>query len=219
MHSWDIEMSDPWSFGWSQLFALTNALAVSAGLGLAWWGLHKWRIEQVGKRQCELAEDALALIFEAQDVFDSVRSPFGFAGEGASRERSEYESDQMRKTLDHQFVPIERLNSHADYFRRVQSVRPRLKAIFGSNATASLDEIFKIRNEIANASRMLSHYAEDAIDASHDERNEIRESRNRHEQTKWKGTQQPDLIDQRLVEAKNTLEARLEPLLRSRYRE
>jgi hypothetical protein len=176
-------MPDPWSFGWLQLFGLINAAAVCSGVCIAWWGLQKWRVEQVGKRQCELAEEALAPIFEAQDVFDNVRSPFGFAGEGASRERSDDESDKTRKTLDHQFVPIERLNSHAEYFRRVQAIRPRFKAIFGSNATSSLDEIFKIRNEIVVASRMLSHYAVDASDALPDQQNEIREGRRRHEKT------------------------------------
>jgi hypothetical protein len=204
-------MIDPWAFGWTQLFGLVNAAAVCVGVGIAWWGLQKWRVEQVGRRQCELAEEALALAFEAQDIFDYVRSPFGFVGEGASRQRSEGESEESRKVLDQQFVPLERLNHQADYFRRVQNIRPRLQAIFGSNATAHLDEILKIRNEIVVAARMLSHYAADGL---HD----ADEARRRHQQTKWKGMQTPDLIDDRLLECARGLEGRLEPILRSRYR-
>ncbi len=114
---------------------------------------------------------------------------------------------------------MERLNAHSEYFRRIQSIRPRLKAIFGTNTTSALDEIFKIRNEILIASRMLSEYVLDGLDNSPTERAEYRESRESHKQTKWKGMETPDQVDERVAKAKAALEERLEPLLKSRYRE
>ena len=101
-------MIDPWAFGWAHLFALINTAAVCSGVGLAFWGIQKWRVEQIGKRLCELAEDALALAHEAPDIFDHVRSPVAFMGEGSSRKGNPNESTEKRDALNQAFVPIER---------------------------------------------------------------------------------------------------------------
>jgi hypothetical protein len=211
-------MSDPWSFGWAQIIALVNTSAVFLGVGIAAWGLRKWRIEQIGKRQCELAEEALALSYEAQGVFDFIRSPIGFAGEGSTRKRSEGETEAEQKVLDQEFVSIERINNQADFFSRVQKLRPRFKALFGTEATEPLDEILKVRGDVILAARMLSHYAVDNIHASREERADSRANREKQQDVKWKGSSTPDLIDQRLSIARQKLETRISPLLKSRYR-
>lgn len=206
-------MSNPWAFGWDQLFGAVNTIAVVSGIAIAIWGIVKWRAEQIGKRQCELGEEALALCYEAQDVFDYVRNPAGFEGEGATRQRSAHESEETRQKLDSQFVPIERLNEQSDFFLRAQRLRPRFKALFGMDATAPIDELFKVRRDIVVAARILSHYAADAAptDAS------IADKRQKFEKTKWK-ISDDDEVQARLDNACRQVEKIVGPILKSRYR-
>lgn len=202
---------DPWSFGWDQLFALTQAIGVVAGTGIALWSLVKWRHEQVGRRQAELAEDALALMYEGREVINSVRSPGSFDGEGASRRANANEAADLRKLIDFEFIPIERLNAHADFFTRVQKLKPRLRALWGSASVEPLDELLKIRSEIIATAHMLSQLLTSKGSASFERVQKL-------EAIKWQGYSTPDAIDQRLVSATARLETIVEPVLRSRFR-
>ena len=56
-------------------------------------GIGAWKREFIGKRQIELAEQALAKFFEIKDAIAMIRSPFSRSDEGLSRQRSEHESE------------------------------------------------------------------------------------------------------------------------------
>jgi hypothetical protein len=212
-------MTDPWVFGWAQLFALINTLAVCSGVGLAFWSVGKWRAEQIGKRQCELAEDALALMYEAQWVFDYVRSPAEFEGEGSTRTGQADESVPVRVALNHQFVPLERMNARSDYFTKVTGLYPRYKAIFGRKAAVPVEEILKVRSEIIHAARMLSHYTRSNLEGATPETvDRRRKNQEKLEEVKWKGAGEPDPIDARLAGATAKLAENVAPILQSRYR-
>ena len=61
---------------------------------------------------------------------------------------------------------------------------------------------------------MLSIYAIDSFDKTEETYKQIR----KHEATKWLGSEEPDVIDDRLTKATEQLEKLVEPILKSRYR-
>ena len=59
-----------------------ESLALIIAAVIAAFGINAWRREHVGKKRAELAEETLALFYEAQDVINAARrSQFGYANE------------------------------------------------------------------------------------------------------------------------------------------
>lgn len=207
------------AFGWDQLFGLVTAVSIAAGAFIAWRGLRTWRQEQIERRQCELGEEALALMYEANDVFSAIRSPWSRTGEGSSRQRDENETEDERRARDDAYIPIERMNAHQAFFERVISVRPRFRAIFGRKTDKPLTEILKIRNDIGLAVGMLSR-----LEGREPPKDEGRLQRHlerieKYEAIKWAiEDEAQDEIERRLLSATNQIEKMVEPLLSSRYR-
>jgi len=188
-----------------------------AGVCVAFWGVNKWRREQIGKRQSELAEEALAVAYEAQDVFDHVRNPISFGGEGSSRPKDDNESEAENQRRDIRFVPFERLDHHKDYFLRVQRLRPKFMAMFGKSAASPLAAVLEIRADIIMAVNLLADIEEDLSGGAPEDWEELREQRRQNQTIKWK-RRENDPIDARIAKLSSELEARLEPILKSRYR-
>lgn len=122
-------------------------------------GVTAWKREFVGKRQLELAESVLALFYEAEDAIREIRRPFSFVGEGASRQRSEGETEEESRLMDHAYVVFERYQTRGKLFAELRSMRYRCMASFGASASEPFDEVSKIPHEIFVSARMLgSHY-------------------------------------------------------------
>ena len=64
------------------------------------YGIDAWRREFVGKRRMELAEEVLALFYQARDIIQSIRSPGGYVGEGQSRKQAPDERPEDKAALD-----------------------------------------------------------------------------------------------------------------------
>ena len=118
-------------------------------------GVNAWRREFIGKRRIELAENVLALFYEAQDAIREIRSPFSFGGEGSTRKRSEHEREEETQFLDQAYVVFERYQKREKLFAELRSMKYRVMATFGSNAGESFDEINAILNEIFSAAHIL----------------------------------------------------------------
>ncbi len=119
------------------------------------FGVNAWRREFVGKRRIELAENVLALFYEAQDAIREIRSPFSFGGEGSTRKRSEHEREEETQILDQAYVVFERYQKREKLFAELRSMKYRVMATFGSNAGKFFDEINAILNEIFSAANIL----------------------------------------------------------------
>jgi hypothetical protein len=210
-------MNNPWTFGWDQLFSLVTAGAVAAGAVAAWVGLRTWRQEQIERRQCELAEEALALMYEAQEVFASIRHPASYGGEGSSRIQGENETPEEKQARDLAFVPIERINSFGDFFGRVVSVRPRFRAMFGKDADGPLAEILGIRGQIVLAVRMLRRLEGRDVPDDPQKAEEHHQRIQKNEAIKW-SDEDNDEIEATLAQASKRMEKFVGPILRSRYR-
>ena len=137
----------------------------SISLIIAAWtvilGVNAWRHEFIGKRRIGLAEEVLALFYEARDVISYIRSPFGYVGEGSSRKSSESESPEEKQIYDNAYVVVERYNKNRELFNKIYSMRYRFMAQFGKEASVPFDDLRKIVNDIFIASQMLTHYWKD----------------------------------------------------------
>lgn len=121
-------------------------------------GINAWRREFVGKRRIELAEDVLALFYEAQDAIREIRNPAGFVGEGTTRKRVDNEREEVSQILDQAYVVFERYQKREKLFAELRSKKYRVMATFGSETDVSFDELNMIINEIFSAAHILGTY-------------------------------------------------------------
>jgi len=134
----------------------------SVSLIIAAWvviiGVNAWRREYIGKRRIELAEEVLSLFYEARDVIRYIRNPFGYGGEGSTRNVDPNESPEEKRINDNAYVVFERYNKRQDLFNKLYSMRYRYMARFGKDSAKSFNDLQKIVNEIFISARMLPHY-------------------------------------------------------------
>lgn len=119
------------------------------------YGFDAWRREHVGKRRIELAEEVLALFYQAKDAIADIRSPFGHGGEGRTRRAGPSETPEEKEALDRAFVLVERYGRHSELFAKIHAARYRFMAQVGVPETEPFDQLHGIVNElIVSAQRM-----------------------------------------------------------------
>lgn len=134
---------------------VVTASAACFGAYLGYRGLEKWRVETIGKRKAELAEQALIAFYEARDVFLWVRSRGMRAGEGSSRTPAAGESQTQQEKRNTYFIPIERLTHQKELFAKLQTLRYAFAAQFDETATEPFKAILGVHNEIQSAASVL----------------------------------------------------------------
>ncbi len=125
----------------------------------AMYGFDAWRREHIGKRRIELAEEVLALFYQAKDAIDAMRSPFGYGGEGQSRKADADELPEHKEALDRAFVLIERYNRYSDVFAKLHALRYRFIAQNGPDKAEPFDGLNVIVNELIGAARKMARLA------------------------------------------------------------
>src|SRR5215208_1238747 len=115
---------------------LIQYLSVIAASIVAILGVRSWYSEFIGKRRVELAEEVLALFYQARDIVAEMRAPFSSGGEGQTRKPGPNESSRDKEALDSAFVLIERYVRHSEQFSRIQALRYRFMATFGKEKAA-----------------------------------------------------------------------------------
>jgi len=124
-------------------------LATVIAAGTAIWGICAWRQEYRGKRQIDLAEEVLALVYEARDVLEAVRSPLEREAEGSTRPTAPDEIDKEKAMLNQAYIQIERCNSRQDLFARLRSLRYRFMAQHGEDPAKPFEELNAIRRKLS----------------------------------------------------------------------
>lgn len=122
---------------------------------VAIYGIDAWRRELRGKKQVELAEEVLALFYEAKDVISAIRSVVGYMGEGKTRKRGPNEKPEDSEALDSAYVVFERYQGRQELFNRIHALRYRFRVHFGDEAAAPFEELSRIVNKLLTASHML----------------------------------------------------------------
>lgn len=135
---------------------LIQGLAIILASGVAVYGIDTWRREFRGKRQIELAEEVLALFYEARDLIAAIRNPLGFAREGKTREPGPNERPEDKASLDRAYVLIERYNEHRALFAQIQSLRYRFMAVFGRGAVKPFDDLNAVIFELLSSARQMA---------------------------------------------------------------
>ncbi|WP_353191429.1 hypothetical protein [Pandoraea pnomenusa] len=135
-------------------FAKVAALAAAY---VAFRGLYTWRRDFIGRRQLELAEDALVMFYKARDAIAAIRSPMTWGGEVGALERDDGESDfqfQSRQTV----APVfKRSESYSELFAEIEAMRYRYMARFGEGAAKPFEDMVRLRIRILLKAR---HYAQ-----------------------------------------------------------
>ena len=140
-----------------------QSIAVIIASIVAFLGINSWRKEFVGKRKMELAEEILALFYQAKNTIEWMRFPAGYSNEGSSRTKEASETTEQKNIRDAAFVGVERYNKHSDIFGRIHALRYRFMAQFGKDAAAPFDKLKSILDELFVARRqwvMLSEVDE-----------------------------------------------------------
>jgi len=175
-----------------------NRLSTLIAVLLAIYGIDSWRREHSGKRQIELAEDALALFYEASDVIKHLRHPFSFSSETESIERGKSESDSEFQARKNASVVFKRYNDHQELFNKLHAMRYRFMAQFGKDKAKPFDDIRIIVNDITSAARTLSrlwareNFHSDAQWEAH------RKQVEKFEAIFWEGLEEDDPINPRV---------------------
>lgn len=209
-------MSQHWSFGWDEIAAFANAGAVVVAALVGGWGVKRWRTERVETRQAELAEEALALMYRAPEVFNYIRNPGSFHKEGETRHREERESDEEARARDLDFMPFERINNHRKYFERVIDIRPSIKAIFGKDKAVPLDKVLEIRSDISRAAWMITMLKRRGPFGTDEQLEKHLDQIEEHQNVIWNTYGESDQINTELQEAVAEMEETAAPILRSR---
>ena len=143
---------------WKDFLDVLGSIAVIIASGAAIWGIDSWRKELKGKKEHDLAEEVLALFYQAKDNIATIRSPFGSTGEGKTRKSSKKESEEQKQALDNAYVVYERYERYREAFNRIHATRYRFMALFGKDKVKPFVELSNIVQEIFMAANMLGTY-------------------------------------------------------------
>ena len=104
----------------------------------------------------ELAEDVLALFYEACDVVTAIRSPLGYSGEGRTRNARAGETPEQKEVLDRAYVPIERYLAREELFSTLRAKRYRFMAYFGKDKVTPFTNLDATTRRIIVAARSMA---------------------------------------------------------------
>src|SRR5690348_16339935 len=118
---------------------VVQQVSLLLGIWVAIYGIDSWRREHVGRRQLELAEDALALFYEAADAIRHIRHPASFGDEYKSIERGSGETDAALNARKNASIVFVRYNQHQETFNKLHAMRYRFMAQLGKDRAKAFD--------------------------------------------------------------------------------
>jgi len=192
-----------------------NQISLFIGIWVAIYSIDAWRREHVGRRRMELAEDTLALFYEAADAIRHIRSPVGYGHETERVERAERESDEQFEARKTASVVFYRYDQHRELFNRIHATRYRFLALFGAEAAKPFEELHEVTRKIIVAARLLAHdwgrsyFRDEAQEEQHSQR--VRDQ----EAIFWEGMAEYDPIAPKMEELIRDIEITCRGVLES----
>lgn len=196
------------------LEALSIIIAGSAAI----YGIGAWQREHVGKRKIELAEDSLALFYEASDAIKYMRHPMSTGIESSELVQEATETDAAFRARRNANVVFYRYNQYQELFNKLHASRYRFMAQIGKTEAAPFDEIWKIVNEIKGSARVLSRLWSKDEFRNDQQRDQHFEQINRYEAIFWDGIEAEDPINIRMVKIISDIEATCQSIIVSKGR-
>ena len=137
-----------WPETFKDWIAVLQGAAVIAASLVALYGINSWRRELFVKRRMELAEEVLALFYQAKDIIAFIRFPAGYANESSARKAEPKETSEQKRIRDDAYVTHERFNKNSEVFSRIHALRYRFMAQFGKDAGAPFDQLKSVLDEL-----------------------------------------------------------------------
>ncbi|WP_153915526.1 hypothetical protein [Shewanella sp. TC10] len=175
-----------------------KSISIIITIWVAVYGIDAWRREHVGKRQIELAEDTLALFYEAVDVIKHIRHPMSYANETDEITQLTNESNEQYEARKSASVVFVRYQKNQELFNRLHASRYRFMAQLGKEKAKPFDDIRAVTGKIIGSARMLSklwarnHFRTDERWESH------QKDVDKFEAIFWEGISDEDPINEQL---------------------
>ena len=131
-------------------------ISLLIGIWVAIYGIDSWRREHKGKREIELAEDSLALFYEAIDVIKQIRHPVSNSIETKDIVRGKNENEAQFQARKDASVVYSRFNKHQELFNKIYASRYKFMSQIGKDESKPFDDLRLITDEILFSARMLS---------------------------------------------------------------
>lgn len=180
---------------WIEVLTLMSILV---GICVAVYGISAWRREHSGKRRLELAEDTLALFYEAEDAIRHMRHAASFGIEREDVEQKDGESDSQFNARQDASVVFHRYNQHQALFSKLHASRYRFMAQIGKEEARPFDELRAITSQITLAANVLARlWPKDHFGTDEQERRH-RDNVDKHEAVFWEGSAEDDPINPKL---------------------
>lgn len=152
-------MSDPWAFGWTQLFTviglvITTAIAIG---GFRTFG--RWKREKLEEKRIDLALEVLAFAHKSKFVFDAIRSAmaYPYEWEDMPKKFGETDDDGKRGERGTFYAVFKRMERNKEFFDKAWDLQVRCSAMFGAKAEELFLFMHRARREIEVSAQMLFH--------------------------------------------------------------
>lgn len=131
-------------------------LSVVVGLWVIFYKIAAWHLEHRGRRNIDLAEDTLALFYEAKDAIAWIRNPLSFSNETNSVKQQEGERDEEFEARKKASIVFVRYNDNKELFNRIHSIRYRFMAQIGKEKAKPFDDLDRIIKDIISSAHLLA---------------------------------------------------------------
>jgi hypothetical protein len=189
-----------------ETISLLRDLSLLIGIWVAIYGIDSWRREHKGKREIELAEDVLALFYEARDAIKYMRFPFSPSGECVDIQKADAESDTEWQARRNASIAFKRYDERKDMFNRIHAMRYRFMAQVGPVEAAPFEDLKKIANEVLVAARMLAQLWPRNYFRTNEQYQQHTKQVEKYQAVLWEGMGGDDPINTRLDSIIETME-------------
>lgn len=173
------------------------------------YGVNEWRRELKGRREYELAEEVLTLVYDCRERLRAIRSPFSHTGEGSTREVDANETPEQTELLNRAYIVFERYEQHREVFAKLFALRYRFMAVFGQESAEPLEGFRKSLNEVFVSANMLPTYwlRQGRVQMEKDEFDRHLKEMHEHESVFWGTLSEKDHFNEKVEGLVSEIEA------------
>lgn len=175
-------------------------ISLLIGIWVAIYGIDSWRREYIGRRRIELAEDVLALFYEAADAIRWMRSPGGYSGELDKIVRHEGETERAFEARKSASIVFVRYDQKQELFNRIYAIRYRFMAQLGKSNIAPFNTLHSITSELFVAARMKALLLTKEHFRTENQYHEHHDKLLKYEESLWDSFAEEDPINPKLEE-------------------
>ena len=173
-------------------------------------GLVGWRIQLIGKRRPELAEEALLAFAQAIDALANVRGPMHWLHELEAVRKERDQDPAKRIPGEEGLVVFRRYREEQEKFSVLRRLHLLCRYHFGEAAGRAFEDLEKAVIEVRGAAYGLAKTQPDELASP-----EVREMQQSWRNAIWAGYARPDAVAEKVQAAQRDLEAMLTPHLRA----